>query len=270
MLPVPGAELFYTKRGRGRPCLVLTAVGTAPYERQMPERLGDHLEIVFVDLRGSGRSSGNPPDLTFDRIAQDLDAVREHLGAERVAVLGHSILGVLAIEYAKRCPANVSHVVTVGTPPRGDMKWLLAQSQAFFEEDASEERKALLRANLARLGQGSSPRDAVFAQTPMRFYDPRFDAAALFAGASENTATLWHVMSTLTPAWDVRAEAASLRTPILLAHGRYDYAVPHKLWNGVAEAIPSATRRLFERSGHQPFVEEPERFVATVTDWMGS
>lgn len=57
----------------------------------------------------------------------------------RVAVLGHSILGVLAIEYGRRFPGSVSHVIVVGTPPSGDMALLAAKSAAFFEEDASED-----------------------------------------------------------------------------------------------------------------------------------
>jgi len=56
--------------------------------------------------------------------------------------------------------------------------------------------------------------------------------------------------------------------PLLVAHGRHDYTVPHVLWNGVVEALPDATLRLFERSGHQPFFEEPEAFAAAVADWM--
>ena len=83
----------------------------------MPEALDDHLQLVFVDLRGGGKSTGNAEDLTFDLLADDLDAVRRALGVERVAVFGHSILGVLAIEYARRRPAHVSHVIAVGTPP---------------------------------------------------------------------------------------------------------------------------------------------------------
>src|SRR5262245_37732318 len=107
MVSVKGAELFYTTRGHGPPCLVLSGIGTRPYERQMPAQLDDHLQLVFVELRGSGRSTGNARDLTFDVLAEDLEAIRKHVGTDRVAVLGHSILGILALEYGRRCPASV-------------------------------------------------------------------------------------------------------------------------------------------------------------------
>ena len=66
---VTGAELFYSTRGNGPTCLVLSAIGTRPYERQTPPELSDRLRLVYVDLRGGGRSTGEPSDLTFDALA---------------------------------------------------------------------------------------------------------------------------------------------------------------------------------------------------------
>jgi proline iminopeptidase len=262
------AEIHYTTRGQGSTCFVLTGIGTKPYERQMPAALSDRLRLVFVDLRGSGQSSGAAADLDFDLLADDLEAVRAALGVAQVAVLGHSILGLAALEYGRRRPASVSHVIAVGTPPKGDMRWLVAEGKAFFDEDASPDRKAILARNLAALPPGAPPAAAVMAQTPMRFFDPGFDAAPLFAGAETRPEFLAHLLGTLAPAWDVTAGADTLTVPILLAHGRHDYVVPHRLWDEVLPRLPSATFRLFERSGHQPFFEEPERFTAAVTDWM--
>lgn len=267
---VKDAELFYSQRGKGTVCLVLTAIGTKPYERMIPAGLDDFLKLVFVDLRGGGRSSGNPTELTFDVLADDLEAIRSDLGVERVAVLGHSILGVLAIEYSRRCPESVSGVIAVGTPPKGDMTWLAAAAAEFFDRDASDDRKQVLRKNLSALPQGASMGRVVTAQTPLRFFDSRLDATSLFAEADLKPALLGHVMGDWTHGWDVRTDAASTRTPLLLIHGRYDYTVPYTLWRGVREKLPSATLRIFDRSGHHPFFEEPQAFTAAVTDWIFS
>jgi proline iminopeptidase len=262
------ADIHYVTRGRGPTCLVLTSLGTKPYERQIPAALDDHLQLAFVDLRGSGQSTGAAADLDLELLADDLEAVRAALGVGRLVVLGHSILSLAALEYARRRPASVSHVIAVGAPPRGDMRWLMAEGQAFFEADASDERKALLRRNLAALPPGAPPAAAVMAQTPMRFSDPTFDAAPLFEGAEPRPEFLAHLLGKLAPTWDVTALADSLTTPILFAHGRHDYVVPHRLWADILPRLPSATFHLFERSGHQPFAEEPARFTAVVTDWL--
>jgi proline iminopeptidase len=270
IVSVKGAELCYSTRGTGPTCLVLSSIGTKPYESQTPPQLSDRLRLVYVDLRGSGRSTGEPQDLTFDVLADDLEAVRADLGVERIAVLGHSILGALAIEYGRRRPASVSHVIAVGTPPTGDMAGLSARAARFFEEDASEDRKQVLRDNLARLPSGAPFIQALFAQTPMRFFDARFDPAPLFAEAAFRAGLIQHIMGTLTHGWDVGVSPGSLRPPLFIAHGRYDYTVPYVLWDGIAARLPRATLSVFERSGHQPFFEEPDRFALALTEWMAA
>lgn len=265
---VKGADLFYSTRGKGPVCLILSAIGTKPYGIQMPFSLSDHLTLVFVALRGSGESTGKASDLTFDVLASDLDGIRHDLGVERVAVLGHSILGVLAIEYARRCPAEVSHVITVGTPPKVDMSWMMAESAAYFEKHASEERKQISRDNLAKLAPETDPVQTMLAQTPWRFYDARFDATPLSADAIIKPELFAHLLGPLTATWDVTVDSDSLRSPIFLAQGLHDYVVPHVLWDGVAQSLPNATLKVFERSGHQPFFEEPDHFTDSVIGWM--
>lgn len=267
-VPVAGAELFCSERGSGPPCLVPSAVGASPYERMTPPQLAERLRLVYVELRGGGRSTGDPADLTFDVLADDLDAVRASLGAERVAVLGHSILGMVAVEYARRRPERVSHLILAGGTPSGDMAALGARAAAFFEEDASPERRRVLQENLARLPADAGPQDAMLAQTPARFYDARFDQAPLYADASANPALLQQLLGTLAAGWDVAHDAESLRVPIFIAHGRYDYTVPYRMWDGIVAKLPDATFELFERSGHQPFFEEPEAFAEALASWM--
>ena len=266
---VDGAELYCTVHGSGPVCLVPSAIGTAPYERQMAPQLSDHLTMVCVDLRGGGRSTGRAADLTFDRFTEDVDAIRGALGVDRVALLGHSILGILALECGRRLPDRVSHVVTVGTPPHGDMNALGARSAAFFEADADDHRKQRMRDNLAALPPDPSPGQILLAQTPMRFHDPTVDAAPLFTDAVSRPELLMHLAGTLAADWTITADPGSLTVPILLTHGRSDYTVPH-LWAGIPATLPDATFRLFEASGHQPFFEEPERFTAVDTEWIAS
>ena len=64
--------------------------------------------------------------------------------------------------------------------------------------------------------------------------------------------------------------ASSLIVPIFIAHGRYDYVVPYDLWEGIPARLPNATLQVFEKSGHQPFFEEPDGFARALTDWMAA
>lgn len=268
VVSVDGAELFYSTRGAGVPCIVPCLIGTKQFERMTPAPLTNFFQFIYVDLRGGGKSTGDPSQLTFDLLAADFEAVRMDVGVERVAVLGYSISGVLALEYGRRCADAVSHVITAGTPPTGDMSKMAQAATAFFEADGSEERKSIRQENYGKLPPGTPPTQAVFAQTPTRYFDPRFDAMPLFAEADFKPKLFERVLGPLTAKWDVTADLKSLCVPILLAHGRYDYVSPYTMWDGIVDALPEAAMYLFERSGHQPFFEEPERFVEVVREWM--
>ena len=148
------------------------------------------------------------------------------------------------------------------------MTWLATQAGQFFERDASQERKAVLRDNLAKLPAGASFDQAFLAQAPTRFYDARTDMAPLYQEAIARPALLGHLLGPLTKDWDITSDPSSLRVPILLAHGRYDYTVPYALWDGIEAVLPTATRHVFQRSGHQPFFEEADQFAAVVAAWM--
>jgi proline iminopeptidase len=247
-------------------CLVPCSIGTRHFEL-LTAKLAEHFTIVCVDPRGGGRSTGNPADLTFDVLARDFEAVRTAVGAPRWWVLGYSILGSLAIEYARRCPDTVSHAVVAGTPPNGDMAGMVQAGMAYIEREASLERKRVFAENMAKLPPGTDPRQAVPAQTPFRFYDPHFDVMPLYATADVKPLFFAHLMGALSSGWDVTA-GPPLRVPLLVAHGKHDYVVPHTMWNDVLPKLTTATFELFERSGHQPFFEEPQRFAEVVTAWM--
>ncbi len=266
---VAGAELECRVRGAGPVCVVLSSIGCEPYERQLPAALDRHLRMAFVELRGSASSTGEPAELDFERLSDDLEAVRVALGVEKMAVLGHSILGALALEHARRSPATVSHAILVGTPPYGDMARLAAAAQAFFAADASPARQERLRANLAALPPDAGPGQRLLASVPQRCFDPDFDLAPALAGARANPAFFAHLLGPLTHGWQALGEPAVV-VPVWLALGRYDYTVPHRLWDDLAAQLPTASREVFQRSGHQPFLEEPAAFSERLLAWMSA
>jgi pimeloyl-ACP methyl ester carboxylesterase len=80
--------------------------------------LGEEMHLIYYDHRGNGRS-GRPPleTLTFEQFCADADALRAHLGYEKVAVLGYSFGGFIALEYALRYPERLSHLILLDTAP---------------------------------------------------------------------------------------------------------------------------------------------------------
>ena len=85
-------------------------------------QLSDRFTLVFYDHRCNGRSVGVPvSSMTWENLTADADALRERLGFDKWAVLGHSFGGKVALEYALRYPDSLSHLILLDTG--GDSWW---------------------------------------------------------------------------------------------------------------------------------------------------
>ncbi len=135
------------------------------------------------------------------------------------------------------------------------MRRVSAAATEFFERDATEERKRILRENMERLPPAPSLCETLFAQVPLQFFDARFDPAPSLEGAKARPEFLARLMGPLTADWAVDADATPLEVSLLVAHGRYDYVVPPGLWDTLAPKLPAAAVRIFEASAHYPFFE---------------
>jgi len=182
IVEVGGAQLRYRIEGHGQPCLV---VGSAIfYPRMFSQELREHLQLVFADLRHFAASAGpsfGPDRITVDTFADDIEQVRRTLGLGDVIVIGHSIHGTIALEYARRYPEHVRGVVAIGAVPAEDP----AEVERQWEADASEERKEFLARQQAELTPevraAMSPADLLLreyvANGPVYWYDPAYDCS---------------------------------------------------------------------------------------------
>ena len=275
---VEGFHLRYRIEGHGLPCLV---VGSAIcYPRVFSQELRAHLQLVFVDLRhfaASADPSFSPSRITIDTYADDIEGIRQTLGLGDVVVIGHSIHGSLALEYARRYPEHVRGVVTIGGSPC-DSKEDLAAGVRLWETEASEERKRILARQLAELTPEVratlSPADIFVreyvAYGPARWFDPTRDCSWLWEEVVPDMPITEHLFGELFKTYDLAQGHAQIQAPVLIAHGRYDYGAPYTLWEEHRHKLPRHTYALFEKSGHFPSLEEPHRFDQTLLAWVHS
>src|SRR5262245_33039098 len=122
-LPIRDTSLFVDVVGHGYPLLLMHGGPGADHWTLLPFRqLADHYILIFYDHRCNGRSQRAPvSSMTFENLTADADALRRTLGYHWWAVLGHSFGGHVALEYALRYPASLSHLVLVDTG--GDSRW---------------------------------------------------------------------------------------------------------------------------------------------------
>ena len=108
LIPIGDARLFVEVVGHGPPIVLMHGgPGADHWTMHAFRRLADRHTLVFYDHRCNGRSEGAPvTSMTWDNLTADAEKLREHLGFERWAVLGHSFGGHVALEYALRIPGE--------------------------------------------------------------------------------------------------------------------------------------------------------------------
>ena len=269
-------QLRYRIEGRGIPTIAIGSAIQGP--RLISPQLRQHLRLVFVDHRGFAASPGRVDiaEFALDRLLDDMERARQELGLGRVAVLGHSGHALMALEYTKKYPAHVSHVIMIGMAP--DLSAAnAAAADRYWQESVSPERKAVLEENFQRLPDellAQLPPDEQFIRTYVRngpriWYDPRFDSSPLWEGVEVNRDMIDHVWGGVFREIDITHGLATFDRPVFLALGRYDFLVaPPAAWDAMRSQFRDFTVRVFERSGHTPQYEEATLFDAELVGWM--
>jgi proline iminopeptidase len=272
-----GVRLYYEVDGSGVPCIVPDGAGSQYYQRSFSAALRQRLQLVFLALRGGGASDRVPLDtLTLDDLVADIEAVRQHLGHERIVIMGHSMHGLLPVLYAHAHPAHCAGAILVATVPRADATVPEGRRQ-YWEMMASAERRAVAAERAAQLATPELRQPSTSAAFVRRyvltgyqsFYDPRYDCSWLWDGAEFDVGWPVRFMAQFG-ALDAPALYPQVRCPLFIASGRYDFGCPPTLWEGEWQRFPHATFQVFERSGHVPQLEEPAAFDATLSAWLAT
>ena len=272
---IDGFELPYFIEGTGIPCIV---INDAPVMRRaLSKELREHFKFVFMDPRMNA-----PYDKSFDlatmtlrTLVDDIERLRKIVGLEKICLLGHSINGLVALEYARTYPEHTTHVIMNGTPPYWNDKAIRLEEE-YWESHAYEERKNILKQNWDRMGDeiakmppGQAGIYTYIANTPKYWYDPKYDGSWLAEGLNWN-AEIWnHLINVIMADYDIKFRE-KIPIPIFLSLGRYDFVVPYYMWDDFKDKFPNLSYNLFEKSGHWAFLEEQELFDKKLIEWIKS
>ena len=267
-----GTRLAYEQVGAGAPLLCLPGgPGRAASYLEDLGGLAQVRTLVLLDARATGRSEvpEDPASLRFDRLADDVEALREHLGLEVADVLGHSAGCIVAQAWAARHPDRVGRLVLV-TPAallqggdRGDVPGIrAARAGEPWYADAAQAQEALPTAPPAQ------QQSLVRATRPFFYgrWDERTQAHA--AGAdrqSSRRAELgFGARSEEVDTAGLVAGLAAVTAPVLVVGGERDALTGVEAVHQVAASFPAATSVVLPRAGHFPWVDEPDAFRAAV------
>jgi 3-oxoadipate enol-lactonase len=224
------------------------------------KRLPDHVDARVWCLPGYGRDHGMRPldgPLSFPGLAARLAADLGHANVERAVLLGHSIGGMVALEFAATYPERVRALILSATTP------------AFGSRDGAFQRE-FLKARLAPLDAGRT-----MAELAPEFA-PRLVGTAAAPEAAPTAARLMAELPEATfraglaclVTFDRRADLAHIAVPTLLIAGEEDTNAPLKTMVRMAEAIPGARLEVLAGIGHLAPLECPDRFADIVLSFL--
>jgi proline iminopeptidase len=277
IVEVEGARLRYVIEGDGAPCLVIGS--SVCYPRVFASQaLRERLQLVFVDLRHFATCD---PAFSPDRVSRetyydDIEHVRRTLGLGDVLVLGHSLCGPIALEYARRHPQGTRGLVTVGGHPLRGSDEAIRATAHLWETDASDTRKDIYARRQAELTPHVKAtlapaelfvRDYV-ASGAKAWYDAGYDCSWLWDRVVPDMNMIGRLYGELFRPYDLAEGPEKIDVPALVVHGRHDYLVPYTLWEGRLPTLTRHTYVLMDRSGHFPSLEQPELFDQTLLGWL--
>jgi proline iminopeptidase len=243
---------------------------TSDYMLSLEQLAGPDLAVVTYDQRGVGRSASPPAvpaSYTLDRYAEDLDAVRKAVGAERVDLFGHSWGGIVAMHYAALYPERVRSLALMGSGPP-------TREQTLQCQDALVQRIIALAQQgvIVENPQPGSP-EAERGYLPAYFSDPGFWFAADDPGRAplidERTALVSDLTWAANASYDLSADLAGLSQPVLNLWGDDD---PCRAISSAAilDALPKAEVETVALSQCGHFWHEcPEQFFAAMQAFLG-
>jgi proline iminopeptidase len=243
---VNGVRLSYSDIGHGIPLVCLHGgMGVdagSLHVRGILDLAQLGIRLIIPDQRGHGESERTTQsDYSHNVWAADVHDLAESLGLQKFALFGHSYGGFLALEYAKRWPESLTHLILVSTSA-GPVS---ARAAAVVTDADLREH---FRSVWPRFFVGDDKHWELFESL-------QFSVDAYTAAFAREL-----------PGYDLRRDVASLDVRTLLIVGQSDPYREHMEW--LAAHLPQPTLCTLEGTGHFPFIEAADRFRRCVASFI--
>lgn len=257
--------------GHGTPVLVCHGGPTSTHAYLVDDlsELSDRATLVFHDYRGSGASGvASPTTYAFERLADDVDELREYLGFEEVTLLAHSMGGFVALQYALRHPDRCRQLILMSCMPAGTMKRLAlptlrAMGAAKFVRMVGQACGYVGRWSWRRQSEAKTQPLFALMRVPQEGRSEWRDEVTarevrLFA-RNDNVPALRGVMAKT----DLCEALSAITCPVLVVYGDGDAPIVSAA-GLLGGGLQNARTVCFTGVGHHPLVEEHEQTIRAI------
>jgi proline iminopeptidase len=228
--------------------------------------LGDVAQVIYLDLRGNGRSARHTNDYyRLGIMADDVAAFCAELGIEKPIVLGHSFGGYVALTIAVRHPELLGGLILGSTSARGNSPYDLD----LIEQVAGKDLREVVARHESGQASEEDERRMDEELFPLFWYPPKPALLASFFSRTIFNAEIDEYMrEEKRKAYDVRPHLAEIMVPTLILHGRYDVDFSLRDAEELAHNIPHAQLHVFEQAGHSIADDATEEMIQVIRTFL--
>jgi pimeloyl-ACP methyl ester carboxylesterase len=273
-LSVHGNLVRYAHAGTTGPVVVLVhgIASRASQWEQVMTQLGEHFRVIAPDLLGHGLSAKPRGDYSLGAQACGIRDLLAALGHDRITLVGHSLGGGIAMQFAYQFPERVERLALVNAGGLGPHVSPFLRAATL---PGSELVLPVIAGSWVR--KAARGIDGVLGKAHVRVPEGLREALVGF-GSLGDPATRSAFVHTARSVIDVRGQRVDGRDrlylatdlPLLVVWGAKDAIIPVAHGLGVAEALPTARLEVFTQSGHFPHLTEPARLATVLQDWLES
>jgi pimeloyl-ACP methyl ester carboxylesterase len=234
--------------------------------------LAEHAHVIAPDLLGHGDSDKPRADYSLGSFASSLRDLLEHLGHEHVTVVGHSLGGGVAMQFAYQYYEYCDRLVLVSSGGLGR-----EVSMALRAATLPGAEFVLPVIAHSRVRDAGVAVFRLLGRLPMRPAPSMTEMARGYGSLAESTArtAFVHTLRSVVEPGGQRVHAGDLMylaegRPTLIVWGARDTVIPVAHAYEAQQMIPGSALEVFERSGHFPHLDEPTRFVRVLAHFLDS
>ena len=269
-----GFTFFIRQIGSGEPVLVCHGGPGLDHTYLMPQmgKLGKQARMIFYDQRACGLS-GHIVDsgmMRLDTFIADMEAIRQHLGLEKMSLLGHSFGGFLAMAYTSRYPDRISHLILMNSMPPTYTLWQQGNDALFnrISPEQHQEITAVQQSDAYMLGEAKGYEDLFRVMYKLQFDNPALiDSLNITLQPDfETTSQTFNTMMPDMINYDFTQKLQRLKAPTLVIYGDQEAGADGAI-RAFKTIIPAWEVVKLAHCGHFPYIEampELEKYVGAL------
>jgi proline iminopeptidase len=286
---INGANLWVVTVGTGEP-LILISGGPGGAHKSLRSfdslSVKGTIQLIYFDAFGRGKSdtAKDVKEYSLDRDIEDIEGLRKAMHLDKISVLGHSYGSLVAQGYAVKYGEHLSHLILAN----GFHSFVMWQenddnSNREIKENYPEVWDELTKFREQGGISSDSKHQEIYSKVPYGFlyaYNPdKFIRPTGSSYPNPFNSELYYqmvgkdgdfIVGNDIGNFDYRKQLKDLKMPVLIYGGRFDRIAVPSMMVKYKDYCPQAKFFMFEKSGHNPQIEEPEKLFPMIEDFLKS